>query len=234
MSFSDMLKEFWKGLIKFSDLPKNIVDVFASPMNIITILGCTILIGVLISAKKVKFDAKLITRVALALALATVLQAFKLYHFPQGGSITLGSMIPILLIGFIYGPSVGLLTGFLYGIINLLTDPYVVHPVQLLFDYPLAFTSLGLTGFFKNIKSLGNFTKLLGATIALLGRFLCHFISGVVFFGSYAPEGMSPWIYSLVVNGSIIGAEAVICLVILFFLPVDTIIKTSQSSTSSV
>ncbi|GFZ34131.1 proton-coupled thiamine transporter YuaJ [Clostridium zeae] len=229
--FNQIIKDFFEGLAKFGSLPKNVVDIFTNPMNVIALLGCAILIGVFAASRKIKFDAKLIARIALALALATILQALKLYHFPQGGSVTPGSMIPIILVGLIYGPSVGLLTGFLYGLINLLTDPYIVHPVQLLFDYPLAFTALGLSGFFKNSKALGSSTKLLACIVAIFGRFLCHFISGVVFFGEYAPAGTSVWIYSLTVNGLIMGAEAIICIIILYFLPVERLVK--QASLSS-
>ncbi|WP_238475915.1 energy-coupled thiamine transporter ThiT [Clostridium manihotivorum] len=229
--FKQLFGDFWEAMSKFGSLPKNIVDIFTNPTYVIAILGCAVLIGVFVASKKIKFDAKLIARIALALALATILQALKLYHFPQGGSITPGSMIPIILIGLIYGPSVGLLTGFLYSLINLLTDPYVVHPIQLLFDYPLAFTALGISGFFKNSNILGRNTKLLACIVAIFGRFICHFISGVAFFGSYAPAGTSVWIYSLTVNGLLMGAEAVICVVILYFLPVERFIK--QASLSS-
>lgn len=150
----------------------------------------------------------------------------RLYHFPQGGSITLGSMIPVLLIAFIYGPEVGCLTGFLYGVITLILDPYILHPVQVLFDYPLPFTALGLAGFFKQ-------RRLVGVSIAILVRFLCHLISGIVFFGSFAPEGMSPVVYSLLVNGPMIGIEGIICLVILAVLPIERIFHASSVNTIS-
>ena len=61
-------------------------------------------------------------------------------------------------------------------------------------------------------------------------RFLCHFISGIVFFGEYAPAGMSPTIYSLVVNGPAVGVELIICLVILKLLPLNQILKTLKPS----
>ena len=57
--------------------------------------------------------------------------------------------------------------------------------------------------------------------MAIAGRFVCHFISGVAFFGSYAPKGMSPALYSLVVNGIFLGVEGVICLVIMGLLPLS-------------
>lgn len=221
--FNDWIEQFSKLFQNFS---QNVQDILASPMSIITLLGCILLLIALAKAKKIKFTPELIARIGIALALATILKMLRLYHFPQGGSITLGSMIPVLLIAFIYGPEVGCLTGFLYGVITLILDPYILHPVQVLFDYPLPFTALGLAGFFKQ-------RKLVGVSIAVLVRFLCHLISGIVFFGSFAPEGMSPVVYSLLVNGPMIGIEGIICLVILSVLPIERIFHASSVNTIS-
>lgn len=221
--FNDWIKQFSELLQKF---PQNIQDIIASPMSILTLIGCILLLIVLVKIKKIKFTPQLIARIGIALALATILKMLRLYHFPQGGSITLGSMIPILLIAFMYGPEVGCLAGFLYGVITFILDPYIMHPVQVLFDYPLPFMALGLAGFFKDKKRLGT-------SIAILVRFICHFISGVAFFGSFAPEGVSPAIYSLLVNGPMIGIEGIICLVILTVLPVERIIHISSTNAVS-
>ncbi|GEP64396.1 proton-coupled thiamine transporter YuaJ [Clostridium beijerinckii] len=221
--FNDWIEQFSKLFQNFS---QNVQDILASPMSIITLLGCILLLIALAKAKKIKFTPELIARIGIALALATILKMLRLYHFPQGGSITLGSMIPVLLIAFIYGPEVGCLTGFLYGVITLILDPYILHPVQVLFDYPLPFTALGLAGFFKQ-------RRLVGVSIAILVRFLCHLISGIVFFGSFAPEGMSPVVYSLLVNGPMIGIEGIICLVILSVLPIERIFHASSVNTIS-
>ncbi|AOR22306.1 energy-coupled thiamine transporter ThiT [Clostridium taeniosporum] len=202
----------------YNHLPQNVQTVISDPLSIITLLGCIVILVVLVKAKKIKFTPQLIARIGIALALATILKIFRIYHFPQGGSITFGSMVPILLIAFMYGPQVGFLTGFLYGMITLFMDPYILHPIQVLFDYPLPFLCLGIAGFLPN-------KKYLGVILAVLGRFICHFISGVAFFGSFAPEGMSPALYSLSVNGPIIGIEGIICLVIIAALPIARIIS---------
>ena len=222
--FNDWAEQFSKLFEKF---PQNIQAIIASPMSVITLIGCILLLIVLVKAKKIKFTPQLIARIGIALALATILKMLRLYHFPQGGSITLGSMIPILLIAFMYGPRVGFLAGFLYGVLTFILDPYIMHPVQVLFDYPLPFMALGLAGFF-------NHKKWLGVIVAVFVRFICHFISGIAFFGSFAPEGMSPAIYSLIINGPMIGIEGIICLVILTVLPVDRIIQISSTNTASV
>jgi len=181
----EILKDWQSQLFELiSSLPGNFIETITNPLSIFTIVGIIIILFILFKIKKVHFTSTMITRIAIALALATVLKIFRIYHLPQGGSITLGSMVPILIIAFLYGPLIGSLTGFIYGIITLFMDPFILSPVQVLFDYPLPFLVLGVAGFFKN-------KKVLGAFIAIFLRFVCHFISGVAFFGSYAPEGMS-------------------------------------------
>ncbi|MNO77940.1 Thiamine transporter ThiT [compost metagenome] len=220
----DVFTEFFHSMAEiFINLPANTSEILKHPLSLVALIGCVIILIVLIKAKKIEITTQLITRIGIALALATVLKVFRLYHFPQGGSVTLGSMVPILIIAFMYGPLVGFLTGFLYGIITLFMDPYILHPVQVLFDYPLPFLALGLAGFFKQ-------NKLLGTSVAIFGRFICHFISGVAFFGSFAPEGMSPIVYSLFVNGLLVGVEGIICLVIIKFLPIDRIVKATNKN----
>ena len=162
---------------------------------------------------KQKFSTRLIAHIGLVLGLSTVLNMITIFTLPNGGSITLGSMVPIILIGFLYGPSIGFLTGGLFGVINLMLGAYIVHPIQLLLDYPLAFMVLGFASFFKNHRAIGT---LLGVFL----RFVCHVISGVVFFGSFTPEGMSPLLYSIAYNGSYMAIEAIITMVIISLLPV--------------
>ena len=206
-------------------LGENFKTLFSSPLTLIALIGCVILLIALIKFKSLKFDSKLVARIGLAIALAFILDMLKIYTLPNGGgSISLGSMIPIFLISFIYGPSIGLFTGFLFGILKLIINPYILNPIQVLFDYPLPFMTVGIAGFFKN--------KYLGATLGMLLRFVCHFISGVIFFGSYAPAGTSPIIYSIAVNGFAVGGELLICLTLLAFLPIDKLIKRLKSNTS--
>lgn len=201
-----------KGGIFIMSLLKNLMEISSHPSSIFALIAVIVIIVFVFKIKKIHFTTQLITQIGIALALATILKVFRIYHFPQGGSITLGSMVPILLMAFLYGPEVGFLTGFLYGIITLILDPYILQPVQVLFDYPLPFMAIGIAGYFRN-------HKLLGTTAALFMRFICHFISGVLFFGSFAPKGMSPVIYSISLNGSFMLIEGIICVVIIAALP---------------
>ena len=197
-------------LENFSTLLDNQTSFFA-------LLGVLILILFVIYSRRIKFTTKMLINISLMLAMATVLQYVRLYHFPQGGAVTLGGMIPILLIAFRYGAGVGTLTGFIFGLINLIQDPFILHPIQVLFDYPLPFMAMGLAGIFPR-------KIFLSTLLAFCGRFICHFISGVVFFASYAPGGMSPIIYSLIANATYLVPELLICLLILKILPVQRLV----------
>jgi thiamine transporter len=146
------------------------------------------------------------TFVAAAAALAIVLGYFKLYRLPQGGSITLET-VPILFIALWKGPRTGIQAGIVAGLLKLILDPFIIHPVQILLDYPIPFACLGCAAFSSALPRLG---IVLGNTL----RFACHLISGVVFFSSYAPDGSSVWYYSAMYNASYILPEALIALFI--------------------
>ena len=206
----------------YTNIPEKFRTILESPMSILTIIACLVLFFALFKFRKIKLNARIMTNIAIALSLSTILNVFRLYRFPQGGSITLGCMVPILIIAFAYGKEIGFLTGFLYGIINLFTDPYIIHPIQMLFDYPLPSLAMGLAGinyFRKNHRMLGVF-------VAFFTKFLCHFISGVVFFGSFAPAEMGALLYSAVVNLPLVGAEMIICMIILKLIPISRLLRT--------
>ncbi len=156
-----------------------------------------------------KNKTRLITFSGLALGLAYTISFFPLYRWPQGGSVTMASMLPVMLVGVCYGLRPGLLAGFAYSLLQFIQDPWFLTPLQFLLDYPLAFMCLGLTGL-----AAGKSRRLAVIFLAVAGggRFLCHLVSGAIFFASYAPPGMNPWWYSLTVNGLVQGTELAICL----------------------
>lgn len=208
-------------------MSETIKALVSSPTTIIALIGVLVLLVGLLVMKKVKLNTKTITIIGVTVALTTVLNMLKVFQMPQGGSITLGGMIPILLIALIYGPEVGMLTGFIYGFIDFLMGGYIAHPIQVLFDYPLPFMMLGVAGYFKNKDGI---KVILGMVLAVLLRFGCHFLSGVVFWGSYAPEGMSPYVYSFVYNISYLGIEGLLCIGIVGLLPIRRIQRTIVKS----
>ena len=162
-------------------------------------------------SKKFIVTVKQLAFCAMAIALGTVLSYIKLYDFPWGGSITLLSMLIVCLPGYWFGLGAGLLTGVAYGVLQLLLDPYVLFPIQVIVDYFLAFGALGLSGLFAHRKN--GLVK--GYLLAILGRYIFAVLSGWIFFGEYAWEGWNPIVYSLVYNGIYIFAEGAITLLIL-------------------
>ncbi len=166
------------------------------------------------------FHAKSLVFSAMAIALAFVTSLIKMFDLPMGGSITLCSMLFISLIGYWYGLRTGLIAAIAYGLLQLLSDPYVILPAQLIVDYLLAFGALGLSGIFS--KSKNGLIK--GYIVAVLGRYLFAFISGVMFFGEYASyyDMTSVPLYSLAYNGMYLIPEAIITVAILFIPPVKT------------
>lgn len=182
------------------------------------LLGVLLIIVLGLYLRHVRMTTRTLLVAALMLALMFLLYQLRIYHFPQGGAVTLGAMVPLLLLSYRYGPGVGALAGFLYGLLHMMQDPFILHPIQVLFDYPLPFVAIGLAGALPN-------HLVVSTALAFLGKFLCHFVSGLVFFSSYAPEGMSPVIYSLTVNASLMIPECLICCLILKLLPVRRLLS---------
>lgn len=146
----------------------------------------------------------MLVEIAVMVAFAYVLMLFRVGRLPQGGSISL-QMLPIFVIALRWGGVPGISAGLLFGLLKLMFDPYIVHPAQMLLDYPLAFAAIGVAGFLKD-------KPLVGILAGGAGRFLMHFLAGVIFFGSLAPENMSPVIYSVVYNLTYMGPEIVIAM----------------------
>jgi thiamine transporter len=179
------------------------------------ILGALVLIAVASiylnksNTKEKKFDTRKITTASLCIALSFVLSYIKIFKLPQGGSITLGSLIPLFIFAYTYGVKDGVIVGAIYGILQFIQEPYIVHWAQVIIDYPLAFGALGLAGLSrKNIP--------VGMVLGGVGRLFFHVISGVIFFASYAPEGQNVLIYSLVYNLTYLLPDLILCIVIGF------------------
>ena len=152
---------------------------------------------------------------ALMIALGTVLANIKIYSLPNGGSITLFSMLPFIMISFRHGVKWGLFTGFVNSLLQMLLGFYAppapgLLPLvgMILLDYVLAFTLLGLASAIA--KPFGN--KLVGVAVGTAVvcfiRFMCSFLSGVLIWGNLS-DGLPAWTYSLTYNGSYMLPETV-------------------------
>ena len=167
---------------------------------------------------------KILTMVecAMLVALAFALSWVTLWKMPMGGSVTLASMLPIMLVGIKYGPKIGLGTAFVYSLTQLAQAliqgdvfPYCQSRAMIvlcaLFDYVVPFTVLGASGIFAE---KGKFGAYIGMIAAVAIRFICHFVTGVAIWGQWAPEGMGKMLYSLVYNGSFLSADFAICIAV--------------------
>lgn len=174
-------------------------------------------------------NTKVLVYGGMCVALSFVLSYVKIWHMPQGGSITLASMLPLVLYAFAFGPVAGIIAGVAYGFLQLFQDMYVLHWAQVLLDYPLAFGLLGLAGIVPaRIKSL-QVRFGLGICIGVLCRYFMHVMSGAIFFAEYAGD-MNPWLYSLGYNATYLSVELVITLVLGVLLastPIYKVMKTS-------
>ena len=177
----------------------------------LVVIALIVLAIVLIKAGKAQWNARILAYAAMTVAISFVLSTLRVYRMVQGGSITLLSMLPIIAFSLAFGPARGALVGCAYGFLQLLYDPYVIHPLQMLADYPLAFAALALGGFAEKAP-INRYWKLpLAVVIGSLGRYLMAVLSGVVFFAEYAGD-QNVLIYSSVYNISYLGPDALLCL----------------------
>lgn len=157
-------------------------------------------------------NLRVMVEVSLLVAAAVLLSFLKLYQMPQGGSISL-EMLPIFILSFRHGGKIGMLGGALLGVVKLLVSPYIIHPVQLVMDYPLPFMLLGVAG-------LGLFRRhrILGVSVGAFLRFLTHVVAGAVFFAQYAPEGTPALLYSVGYNASYMIPETILVAIVVLIL----------------
>ena len=171
--------------------------------------------------EKKGFSARQIVFCAAALALGFATSYIKVFSLPFGGSVTLCSMLFVVLIGYWYGPEVGLMSGFAYGFLEFAQDggSYILSPMQACMDYIFAFAALGMSGFFYQKKN----GLIKGYILAILVRGLFHTIGGYLYWMDYMPDNFPKSlaaIYPIVYNYSYILAEAVITLIVISLPPV--------------
>jgi len=137
--------------------------------------------------------------IALTVALAAVLHFVRIWQMPAGGSVSL-EMLPILVLGLRRGALAGLIAGALFGVVDYFIEPFFVHWVQLFLDYPLAFGAAGglaglVTPLWRRFVAAGRTASAVGWIVPLAvvlgatGRYVMHFVSGVVFFATTAMGG---------------------------------------------
>ena len=168
-----------------------------------------------------KANIRALVESAIFIALAFVLSFVSIYKLPQGGSVTLASMLPIIIIGIRWGIGWGLGSGIVYATLQMIQGFYP-PPVPTAFnyilvvmlDYYIAFSVLGLSAILRKLK----YGIIISVPVCLFLRFLCHFVSGFIIWGVYAPDGVFPAVYSLTYNGSYMGVEIIFSTAIVVIL----------------
>ena len=181
-----------------------------------------------------KFQSKRVlalTQSAIFIALSTILSFLPVAEMPMGGSVTLASMLPILLIGLKFGYKWGLSSAGIYAMIQLFqalvkgnvfvwtTTAYAVI-ICVLFDYLVPFTILGLSAFAKpkTGKKISVIKTSLVFSVLIFIRFLCHFITGMTIWGQWDDGFWGAFTYSLLYNGSYMLPELVLTVLVGAFL----------------
>ncbi len=176
---------------------------------------------------KTCFDSRCIALAGICIALSFALSYIKMFSMPQGGSVTLASLLPIMLFAYVYGPKKGIFVGSIYGALQAMQNPYLIHPAQFLLDYPVAFAAAGLAGAFNKIAKLEKLPQVkfaFGAVVAGTLRFAAHVFSGVFAFGADA-GGQNLWAYSTAYNSYVFVDIAIVIAVGVAVLSSKNLVK---------
>ena len=196
-------------------------DVTVTGWILLVVLVAAAAALLLIARNKQKWTPQMMANAAICMALSFVLSYIRLFKLPQGGSVTAASLLPIAAFAFYHGTIPGLVVGIAYGFLQMIQDPWIVGAVQAALDYPLAFGCIafaGVAGQLARKTKIHDLICWIGGVAAVgLGRFICHVLSGVVFFAEYAEgSGLSPLVYSLSYN-SFVFVDLAICLLVVAF-----------------
>ncbi|MGL4654410.1 MAG: energy-coupled thiamine transporter ThiT [Sarcina sp.] len=189
-------------------------------LTYIVSIAFIVFIGVGFAKKKPSLKKMII--IALFAAMAFILSFIKMFELPQGGSINLLPFVPIMLISIFYGITEGMTCGLIYGVLSLITGGHIIGIAEALMDYILASVTLGLAGIVGRDKKP---QILIGSIIAVFLSVLSNIISGVYFYGMYAPPEMNLWWYSIVYNLSSVGIVGILSIVVIMILPIQRLRK---------
>lgn len=166
--------------------------------------------------------AKYVTYAGVCIAASYALSFVKFLQMPQGGSVTLTSMLPLMLFAYKFGTKKGVLAGFIYGLLQLIQNPTPYHPLQVFMDYMVAFSALGLAGMFSKFNLFNNNDAIkftLGAVVAGALRYFCHVITGIFVFYTWAQEGYGAVAWGFIYNSFVFIDLALVvavgCLILL-------------------
>lgn len=167
----------------------------------------------------------MLVEIAIFASIGLVLDQISFKLWAQGGSISL-VMVPMVLMAIRWGLVAGLATGLLIGIMQMMFGAYIVHWLQAVLDYGLAFTVVGLAAIVRRplLKATQALHKKMMAIYIIIGvllggalRFVCHLLAGVVFFKEYAGDD-NVWVYSIIYNSTYMIPAALLTAIIAVLL----------------
>ena len=214
---------FLYSLLEVSEQTTNIVK-WISVGGVAIVLAVIALIGFL---RNKRFDSKKIAFAGICVSMSFTLAVIKFSPVQYGGSITIASFVPILIFAYVYGVIDGLLIGLIHGLLNFIEDPYILTPATFIFDYLLAFMSVGVMGFFGKMrrKEKGCMPIVLGCVAVFSLRFISHLLSGMIFFSMDSVWVSFPdwatgnaFIYSFIYQCIYVPADALIATLVLVAL----------------
>jgi len=191
--------------------------VMISVLAILLVFAVAFIIG---KKTKTGLDTRKLAVISLSIALTTTLSFLK-FSLPFGGSITIFSLVPIIIVSYYYGIYYGLFTGFITGLLQFITSPYILTPLTFLLDYILPFSAVCFAGIYKKVINSKCISVTLGTITFYIVRFTMHFLSGLIYFGAgYVYEGFpagNAFIYSLCYNAVYVLPDMLIAL--MFIIP---------------
>ena len=213
---------FLYSLLEVSEQTTEIVK-WISVAAVFVLLGVIALICLL---HKKQRDGKRLAFAGVCVATSFTLAVIKVSPIQYGGSITLASLVPILVYAYMYGVADGLLVGLIHGLLNFIESPYILNAATFIFDYLLAFMSVGIMGFFGKMRRKENavLPVVLGCICVFSARFIAHLVSGMVFFAENSIWVSLPdwamgnaFAYSFIYQCVYIPADALIATLVLVF-----------------
>ena len=214
----------YSNLLAVSEETTEVVK-WVSVGGVLVLLAVIGLIGFLSRGKQ--SGAKELAFAGVCVGVSFTLAVIKVSPIEFGGSITLASFVPIMIFAYVYGPIKGFIVGLIHGLLNFIEDPYILTPATLIFDYLLAFMSVGVMGFFGKMrrKERGVLPIVLGAVCVFTLRFVSHLCSGMIFFMQDAvwvtlPEWATAnaFTYSFIYQCIYVPADAIIATGVLIAL----------------
>ncbi|MBU5210140.1 MULTISPECIES: energy-coupled thiamine transporter ThiT [Heyndrickxia] len=173
-----------------------------------------------------KFSLLTLIEISLCAAFAFVLDLLPSIKLSSAISVSF-AMVPIFILAFRWGVRASFVGGLLWGLLQIVLGDAaddILTPVQGFIEFFIAFSFIGLAGLFRSFiqanihegnKGKTIFLVVVATFIGSIGRYFWHFLAGMIFWGKFAPEGQSPFLYSLIANGTTMLLSGLLCAIIL-------------------